>query len=275
MAPINAPYQDMEGGQSLLVATPSSPKYSMLVKVLCAVAVAATVGIAYTSGAHSVGQGAVTNFASFSDVDANILRSMNMQGAAYGADEEDEDAKDGLWDQVRAKRRRERKARRQPTNAANRRADGDINDDDEDEDDKDAKDGLWDQVRRARKAKRQPTIAANRRAYGDINDDDEDDEDAYGQADEDDEDDEDAYGRVKKGKKSEKVRCSCKKTKKATKIAAYGVEEESEDVDDDDYDDEDAYGGLGKKKGRYVSVKKLCKLYCKVRKISKLKAAKK
>jgi hypothetical protein len=43
---------------------------------------------------------------------------------------------------------------------------------------------------------------------------------------------------------------------------------------DDDYDDEDAYG-QGKKKGRYVSVKKLCKLYCKVGKINKLKAAKK
>jgi cobalamin biosynthesis protein CobT len=177
----------MEGGQSLLVATPASPKYSMLVKVLCAVAVAATVGIAYTAGSHSVGQGAVTNFASFSDVDANILRSMNMQEAAYG----------------------------------------------------------------------------------DISDD-EDDEDAYGQADEDDEDDEDAYGQVKKSNtKSKKVRCSCK-AKKATKKAAYGFEDESED----DEDAEDAYGQT-KKKGRYVAVKKLCKLYCRVRKISMLKGAKK
>ena len=72
MAPINATYQDIEGSQSLLTLTLEErmlelekntiKKPSMLVKVLCALAVFATVGIAYTTG-HSVGHGAVTNFA--------------------------------------------------------------------------------------------------------------------------------------------------------------------------------------------------------------------
>jgi len=73
MAPTNATYQDIEGSQSLLTLTMEErvleleknmiKKPSMLVKVLCALAVAATVGIAYTTG-HSVGHGAATNFAS-------------------------------------------------------------------------------------------------------------------------------------------------------------------------------------------------------------------
>ena len=94
MAPTtDATYQDMEGNQSLLVATPTAAlKYSMLTKVLCAVAVAATVGIAYTAGVGSAGHGAVTSFASSSDVDGNFLRSMDMQESAYGDENADEDA---------------------------------------------------------------------------------------------------------------------------------------------------------------------------------------
>jgi len=74
MAPTNATYQDIEGSQSLLALTLDErmlelekntiKKPSMLVKVMCALAVAATVGIAYTTG-HSVGHGAVTNFAAY------------------------------------------------------------------------------------------------------------------------------------------------------------------------------------------------------------------
>ena len=91
MAPTtNATYQDMEGGQPLLVTTPTdAPKHSMLAKVLCAIAIAATVGIAFTAGAHSVGHGAMTNFSSSAAAaDGHLLRYMDMQEdeTAYGAE---------------------------------------------------------------------------------------------------------------------------------------------------------------------------------------------
>ena len=76
MAPTNTTYQDIEGSQSLLASTMEERvleleknmirKPSMLVKVLCALAVAATVGIAYTTG-HSVGHGAAINFAAYDE----------------------------------------------------------------------------------------------------------------------------------------------------------------------------------------------------------------
>ena len=79
-APTNATYQDMEGGQSLLVATPTAaPKYSMLAKVLCAVVLIATAGIAFTAGAHS---GNVTSFAfSSSSPDADIAADIAQKVA--------------------------------------------------------------------------------------------------------------------------------------------------------------------------------------------------
>jgi len=79
-APTNATYQDMEGGQSLLVATPTAaPKYSMLAKVLCAVVLIATSGIAFTAGAHS---GNVTSFAfSSSSPDADIAADIAQKVA--------------------------------------------------------------------------------------------------------------------------------------------------------------------------------------------------
>jgi len=96
MAPTtDATYQDLEGSQSLLAATPAAaPKYSMLKKVLCAVAVAATVGIAYTAGVQAAGRGAVTNFASSAAVDGHFVRPMDMQETAYGEDSVDDDSLD-------------------------------------------------------------------------------------------------------------------------------------------------------------------------------------
>jgi hypothetical protein len=96
MAPTaDATYQDLEGSQSLLAATPAAaPKYSMLKKVLCAVAVAATVGIAYTAGVQATGRGAVTNFASSAAVDGHFVRPMDMQETAYGEDSVDDDSLD-------------------------------------------------------------------------------------------------------------------------------------------------------------------------------------
>ena len=80
MAPTNATYQDIEGSESLLKSSMEErilelerntiKKPSMVAKVLCALAVAATAGIAYSAG-HSVGHGAATNFAAYEQDEAD------------------------------------------------------------------------------------------------------------------------------------------------------------------------------------------------------------